>query len=222
MNTNNSTGCGALRHMFPVEPPTPVPTLHNDPGGIALQSNPLAVVALTWLFLESRGLKPSTRLAGGVASTVALLIVAVESVLVWHTFDLFECEGKIHVKQWSIVAVCGGVVSQSVLLFIIAFRFPRSAAFTFLLLGAGAIFADISLRGGFIISTGSHLLVAIQQCFSVLTLCCLYFIRHPQKTVSIVPRKRIRDVLSVPDALMQPSKTTQQDDQAVRWSWFAV
>lgn len=178
----NHTDCGTLNILFPVSPPDPTPTLSDNPISIVVQALPTAIVLLFWIFAECKGKKnPSTRFFKSLAAFISIVFIAVQSLLIWHTFEIFKCEASFNVNDWAIVTVLANAIATMFLIYILLLSMTsaytsRIPTLIFILLAGCALFADWCLRGGFITSKGSHLFVAIQQTYAIQAVSSLYFV----------------------------------------------
>lgn len=184
MSTRNGTTCGVLDPLFPDPPPNPTPLLANDVAALVVQCLPVASVLLAWCAVECRGRDAAVARSGGRATfarLVFLLASSARSVLVWRTFELFECEGQFDVDDWAFVAVLADAAASMVLSYSLLSPScdrrvaPRAACTALLLLAAACVVLDWCLRGGIATSDASHPLVALQQTYALQAVVSLQF-----------------------------------------------
>lgn len=194
--SSNHTDCGSLYHLFPVRPPNPTPTLTDDPGSFVIQGLPTLAVLVVWLFSEVRKGRPTTGTFRTLAIVVSFVAAVAQSLMIWHTFEWFKCEGQIDVESWAIVTVLANAFAAMLLMYLLlltrwAFA-ARLGVIVLVSLAAGTVFADWCLRGGFAVSRASHLLVAIQQTYLIQAVSTLYFIDPRKRKWTTATKTRVR------------------------------
>lgn len=214
----NHTDCGTLNILFPVSPPDPTPTLSDNPISIVVQALPTAIVLLFWIFAECKGKKqPSTRFFKSLAAFISIVFIAVQSLLIWHTFEIFKCEASFNVNDWAIVTVLANAIAIMFLVYILLLSMSTSVytsrfpTLIFILLAGCALFADWCLRGGLVTSKGSHLFVAIQQTYAIQAVSSLYFVNSNGLT-----RSQGGNRMTVPRPTSHTSTTMQSRPQSTR------
>ena len=119
----------------------------REPGDIALQALPTAVVLLAWMGLEvllprRAAITRSAKRQGGV---LGVLCVGGLGLLAWHAFDRIECVSNTALMSWRLVAVIGAPLLALVLL-VVGTRFARAALLMAILLGGATVGAEWAVR----------------------------------------------------------------------------
>ena len=142
--------------LYPARIPDPLPLLRDNPAGTLLQASPALVVALSWIWIESRGRRRGTTVRmHRLSQVVGSAAILAQTLIAWRIFDLFYCEEAEwadRAKPWQYVAVVGGAIANGLLLFVLGPRLPRTSLALALVVAAGAVVADWSLRGGVVTS----------------------------------------------------------------------
>jgi hypothetical protein len=214
----NHADCGTLKILFPVSPPDPTPILSENPICIVVQALPAAIVLLFWIFAECKGKKqPSTRFCKSSAAFIIIVSIAVQSLLIWHTFEIIKCEASFNVNDWAIVTVLANAIAIMFLLYILLLSISTSGytsrlpTLIFILLAGCALFADWCLRGGFVTSKGSHLFVAIQQTYAIQAVSSLYFLSSNGLT-----RSEVGNRMTTPRPTSHTSTTMRPQPESTR------
>lgn len=234
--------CGTIHTLFPVLPPDPTPVMTDNPASIVLQGLPIMIVTFLLLVAECIGKQRcSTRFFKSLAAFVLITFIAVQSILIWHTFQIIECEAIVEsVSDWGIVVVLVNAVGLMLIVYVLMLslhrhtRCTRLPTIVLLLLAGSALFVDWCLRGGIVTSKGSHLLAAIQHTYAIQAVasfvfvdCChgVRFVTAPgTRQVRSPSRSRTSGSLSPIDAL---ARRAGSDEGALPCdgrdrSWMAV
>ena len=117
--------------LYPARIPDPLPLLRDNPAGTLLQASPALVVALSWIWIDSRGRRRGTTVRMHRRSqVVGSAAILAQTLIAWRIFDLFYCEEAEwadRAKPWQYVAVVGGAIANGLLLFVLGPRLPRTS-----------------------------------------------------------------------------------------------
>ena len=198
----------------------PLPSLSDDAGAIALRVLPgmttLVVLGATERRRSGRRFHATQRRVAAAVGAGALLV---QSALAWRTSELLRCDEGVtgvDVGEWFVVVVPTSLLLLcAYVLLVLAPSSPRVAYSFFLLLVAGAAFAEWALGGGVVTSFSGSLLLAAQHAFGIAALSCAYHLpdassRAATATISAAPKRQgaaARKGSTVPMEQVDPTST---------------
>ena len=200
----------------------------TDPGSVALQALPTALVALAWLALEAaRRRRPLTRAARLQGTVLGALASGALGVLAWRAFDLLECEGVADAEKWRLVAVVGAPLTGLALL-LLGRRAPRLSILLALALGAGTVVGEWAARSRVAPRAGAPY-AAVQHLW--LLLAVVLFAHLPGRRVIVAATARSSSSKSkapptAVDALAKRASDVEKEGDCAAggrgaWSWFS-
>lgn len=201
----------------------------TDPGSVALQALPTALVALAWLALEAaRRRRPLTRAARLQGTVLGALASGALGVLAWRAFDLLECEGVADAEKWRLVAVVGAPLTGLALL-VLGRRAPRLSILVALALGAGTVVGEWAARSRVAPRAGAPY-AAVQHLW--LLLAVVLFAHLPGRRVVVAATARSSSkskatTTTAVDALAKRASDVEKEGDCGApggrgaWSWFS-
>lgn len=183
----NYKDCGTFRPLFPISPSRPTQTLSEDGFALLVQAIPVSTVIFFWAvsYCHSKR-RPSTHFFQAIAFFLAVSSFCAQTILLWHTFDILECEGLLTQHYWQPIAVSAHSVTVVALLYFMAVAADcKVVTVAFVALASLALAADWMLRGGITTGDASHLFVALQQMYAIQVVSSLHF--HKEKSALVAP-----------------------------------
>jgi hypothetical protein len=174
--------CGDLSILFPRNTTGSL----QEPGSIAVQCTPTALISLFWLSLElARRRRRSSVTTFALTYTISLIASGGIGLLTWRTFDLLECE-NVDAEAWRMVGVICAPLAAIVTV-LIGTRFIRLGTLLALSVAGGTIFADWALRK-WVTPEAAQPFATLQHLWLFLALTCLLHL--PPKS----PRSQCVDI----------------------------
>ena len=138
----------------------------EDPAALTIMCIPAIGTALLWLLWETSPLSTSILRSHHCKLLIAFsaLAIAAQTIVVWHFFELLDCEDTLdNSMSWGVASATGLVLFNSAVVLGIGNKSARASTLMLYGIVLGCLFGEWSLRGGIEISNAAPALFVVQQ-----------------------------------------------------------